>query len=420
MAGKDSGKAIADELHLYVRAVMPGAEVVPVGRLLGRNLRHPGSREGFFRYDESYLARPDAYPLDPVHLPLADQVYPASDRESGLHGVFQDSLPDGWGRIILAKRAGIHRQRFAGAHLLAALGNGGLGRLLYLEAERQRPAPDDGSINFAEIARVLAEAARHESDLDTEAAELRHLLACGSSAGGARPKVLTAKDGRHWLAKFSSIRDPHPELFVALEEAGLKLAGLAGLEVPAIERVEVGDRSLLLVERFDTTPLGGRNALVSMRSLTGAEDPFVVSYGEMARILRRFSFEPERDAEMLFRQLAVNLHLQNTDDHLQNFACLHTGEGWRLSPAYDIVPNIFQAEHILLVNGKHREVEYADLVAEGRKFGLSPRKITRLYDQVRQGLTRWREVFEECRVPMEHTRTLRASIARKWHRLARP
>ncbi|MFH7321148.1 HipA domain-containing protein, partial [Desulfurivibrio sp. D14AmB] len=175
-----------------------------------------------------------------------------------------------------------------------------------------------------------------------------------------------------------------------------------------------------LVERFDTTPQGGRNALVSMRTLTGAEDPFVISYDEMAGILRRFSFQPERDLAMLFRQLAVNLHLQNTDDHLQNFACLHTGEGWRLSPAYDIVPNIFQTEHILLVNGKHREVEYADLVAEGRRFGLSSRKIARLYDQVRSGLARWLEVFEECRVPMEHTRALRASIARKSCLLARP
>ncbi|MDF1614202.1 HipA domain-containing protein [Desulfurivibrio dismutans] len=124
---------------------------------------------------------------------------------------------------------------------MAALGCSGLGRLLFLETEqRRKAATTDNSIDFTAITRAMQEAAWHENDLDTEAAELRHLLACGSSAGGARPKVLTKKDGRHWLAKFSSIRDLHPDLFVALEEAGMELAGLAGLEVPAIERTTNG------------------------------------------------------------------------------------------------------------------------------------------------------------------------------------
>ncbi|HFQ82002.1 MAG TPA: type II toxin-antitoxin system HipA family toxin [Desulfobacterales bacterium] len=399
------------EVNLYVHALFTDGRIVLVGRLLSRNLYNRGNYEGFFRYDEAYLRNPLAYPLDPVHLPLDNGVFTAVNRELGMPEVFDDSLPDAWGRHILARKGGLEPP-YAPAHLLLALGGSGLGRLLFSESEVP-PTSVGGSIDFADIAKAITEASALEDSIAVDNAELRHLLACGSSAGGARPKVLTILDDDLWLAKFTSRQDPHPELFVALEEAGLILARRAGLEVPEIRRERAAGRDILLIRRFDVTPTKGRNALVSFRTLIGVEDHYSVSYADLAGIVSRFSHRPKDDLEGLYRQMIVNIALVNTDDHLQNFAMLHTRQGWRLSPAYDIVPNIYQGEQILLVNGKHQALNRDDILREGRKFGLSKQRCGRILTEVAARLATWPEVFTACRVPEEHTGNLRLSITRR-------
>jgi serine/threonine-protein kinase HipA len=256
-------------------------------------------------------------------------------------------------------------------------------------------------------ARVL------EANLDTEKKELKHILACGSSAGGARPKALVRMDDCLWIAKFSSIRDSAPSLFVTLEQAGMILARQAGLRVPDLNRVLVEDRDVLLIKRFDLAAAGGRNAIVSMRTLTGAEDPYLLSYADVAQVLRRVSDFPERDLELFFRWMLVNVLLQNTDDHLQNFSMLHTASGWMLSPAYDITPNIYQDSHILRINGKNSMLTRADLLSEGRRFGLSVQKSRRVLEEVLSRMANWEEVFEQCGVPALHTQKLRENIRDK-------
>ncbi|MCB2184408.1 MAG: type II toxin-antitoxin system HipA family toxin [Desulfobulbaceae bacterium] len=396
-------------INLYVYAVFPDGEIVQAGRILSRNLNTYGQYEGFFRYSSSYLDHPKAYPVDPVHLPLADKTFASAKSELGLHEVFDDSLPDAWGRHILARKGGLERSRFAPAHLLSVLGAGGLGRFLFTEKERL-PGRQDASIPFDDIFVAIQEAGKLEQSIDTETAELQHLLACGSSAGGARPKVLTRKDSQFWIAKFASRKDIHPKLFVSLEEAGLTLARMAGLDVPEFRRESVQNREILLVKRFDTTPQNGRNALVSFRSLIGVEDQYSVSYSDMAKIVRLYSDQPGLDLEQLYRQMIVNVLLVNTDDHLQNFSMLHTESGWRLSPSYDIVPNVFQLEQILQVNGKHKNITPGDILAEGQKIGLSLHKSKSLLQEVVERISGWEKVFAGSAVPPSHTGKLQEDI----------
>ncbi|MDO9042141.1 MAG: type II toxin-antitoxin system HipA family toxin [Desulfocapsaceae bacterium] len=402
-----------DAISLYVSAVMPNGEVVSVGRLLSRNLHSSDRKEGFFKYDEGYLLRQDAYPLDPIHLPLGPGNFEARRGEAGVHGVFDDSLPDAWGRTILAKRVGLDKSRFTSAHLLAALKGSGLGRLLYTEKYPAKVRCVDQSIDFKRIITAIGEAGTLEANIDTENKELKHILACGSSAGGARPKILVRMDDHLWLAKFASIRDIGPALFVSLEQAGMLLAEAAGLKTPELKRVTVESREILLVKRFDVTAAGGRNAIVSMRTLTGEEDPYLVSYADVAGVIRRISDHPDVDLESLFRWMLVNVLLQNTDDHLQNFSMLHTDSGWMLSPAYDITPNIYQENHILQINGKDGMFTGEDLISEGRRFGLSAQKCRRLLLEVYVKLAGWEDVFEQCGVPGQHTQTLRERIKQK-------
>lgn len=402
-----------DSISLYVSAVMPDGEVVYVGRLLSRNLHSSDRKEGFFKYDGGYLLRQDAYPLDPIHLPLGPGIFEARRGETGVHGVFDDSLPDAWGRTILAKRAGLDKSRLTSARLLAALKGSGLGCLLYAEKYPAKVRCVDQSIDFKRISAAIGEAGVLEANIDTGNKELKHILACGSSAGGARPKVLVRMEDHLWLAKFSSIRDIGPALFVSLEQAGMLLAQEAGLKIPELKRVTVENREILLVKRFDVTTAGGRNAIVSMRTLTGEEDPYLVSYADVAGVIRRISDRPDVDLESLFRWMLVNVLLQNTDDHLQNFSMLHTDSGWMLSPAYDITPNIYQESHILQINGKDGMFTREDIVSEGRRFGLSLQKCRRLLLEVYAKLAGWEDVFEQCGVPGQHTQTLRESIKQK-------
>lgn len=398
------------EISLYVSAVFPDGQILPVGRLLSRNLLRPAAYEGFFKYSPAYLAHPLAYPIDPVHLPLAATIFAAGNRETGIHAVFDDSLPDAWGRHILARKGGLEQTRYAPAHLLGVLQGAGLGRLVFSERE-EAPALREGSIDFADIAQAIDEAGQLESSIDVATADLRHLLACGSSAGGARPKVLTRQGGDFWIAKFASRKDLHPDLSVALEEAGLTLAALAGLSVPLFKRQTVGGRGVLLIRRFDMTPQSGRNALLSFRTLIGVEDQYAVSYADLAEQVRRLSFQPQIDLELLYRQMIVNVLLVNTDDHLQNFAMLHTEQGWCLSPAYDIVPNIYQTEQILQVNGKHAGLRGADILREGQAFGLSRQRCRKvLADVLARISAEWQGVFAACRVPEEHTGRLKSHI----------
>lgn len=407
-----------DAISLYVSAVIPDGEVVSVGRLLSRNLHSSDRKEGFFKYDEGYLLRQDAYPLDPIHLPLRPGNFEARRGESGVHGVFDDSLPDAWGRTILAKRAGLDKSRLTSARLLTALKGSGLGRLLYTEKYPAKVRCVDQSIDFKQISAAIGEAGALEANIDTENKELKHILACGSSAGGARPKVLVRRDDHLWLAKFSSIRDIGPALFVSLEQAGMLLAQGAGLKIPDLKRVTVENREILLVKRFDVTTAGGRNAIVSMRTLTGEEDPYLVSYADVAQVVRRISDHPDADLESLFRWMLVNVLLQNTDDHLQNFSMLHTDSGWMLSPAYDITPNIYQESHILQINGKDGMFTGEDIVSEGRRFGLSSQKCRRLLEEVHVKLAVWEDVFEQCGVPGQQTQALRESIRRRRRMMA--
>lgn len=302
-----------------------------------------GRAEGAFRYAREYLEREDAFALDPVSLPLKAE--PFSIAHPGIFGVFEDSLPDDWGRKLLVRKHNIPRHEQNLAALLSFLGSAGLGALSFSDHGQTDTSPPD--VSARQLSALLRAAEQYERGAIKDS-DLALLLGAGSSPGGARPKALVYDEGvdTHYLAKFPSIKDNVD--VVRIEAATISLAAKAGLVVPATTVIQCGGKPVLLVERFDIIP-SGRRHMISLQTLLRVQGYYQSRYLDILNVIRKYSAAPLVDSERLFRQMVYNAVIGNTDDHLKNFWMVHSHTaGWRLSPSFDLVPDIgHRVEHVL-------------------------------------------------------------------------
>ena len=213
-------------LKCDIRITFPDGDKVMCGTILCQDPDPRGWIEGAFRYAPGYLDDSRAFPLDPEVLPLSNREFRAK-RSTGVHAVFEDCLPDDWGRRLLVRKANLERTRQSVPHLLLALGGSGLGALSY-------ESIDDNKIHNAELMElpdILEAALCFEQGKTVSDEGLCALFRAGSSPGGARPKVLVRGSGDIlWIAKFPSARDTLS--MVPIEAATMDLAKSAGIDVP--------------------------------------------------------------------------------------------------------------------------------------------------------------------------------------------
>jgi serine/threonine-protein kinase HipA len=384
------------DLYIFMR--LPDGRRLVAARVLHAR-RADGSFVGHFRYERQWLDLPDAFPLDPVNLPLGTRVFQVTSR-TGLWGVLEDGLPDAWGRRLLQARHGIDVSGANNFDLLLLTGWAEPGATGFARTPQMRRKPLQ-PMDLDMTGQAISASEAFEQEADTG-----HLpdffISGGSSAGGARPKVLACSGTDQYLVKFPSINDPGPDTMARLEFFGLSCIRAAGIPVPRFFPVTAAGRRLALaIKRFDISDTGGRLHFLSMQSLLGSEEQLGLPYAKMADILRRVSAEPEQDIGHLFKQMVVNILIANRDDHLKNFAMIYSPpvRGFRLTPAYDVVPNLWQQEHILSVADKTSRISREDLLSEGRRFGLSGRRCRRLLDEAVTGVARAlddnREVLEQ-------------------------
>lgn len=320
-----------------------------VGRLLMRARRDRESAT--FEYDETWLAHPERFSLEPALTLGPGPFHTPSDQP--LFGAIGDSAPDRWGLVLMrrAERRRAERERQTPRtlreldYLMMVDDEARMGALRFaLQAEgpflaqyASRRIPP-----LIELPRLLSAAENALNDTDTEE-DLRLLLAPGSSLGGARPKAsIRDRDGSLAIAKFPSKGD---EINTVLWEAtALTLAAKAGIPVP-VWRIESVPREahkladpVLLLRRFDRDGVL-RLPFLSAMSMLGAKDNEPRSYLEFVDILRRYGAAPKEDMKALWRRIVFSILISNTDDHLRNHGFLWAGPaGWRLSPAYDLNP----------------------------------------------------------------------------------
>ncbi len=402
-------------LKLDVNLTFPDGRTIFCGELFTTNPSARGKIEGSFRYTINYLEHPKAFALDPEHLPLGPEEYFA-ERPEGVHGVFEDALPDDWGRALLAKKAKLSRAEQTIPKLLEAIGANGLGALSF-SSDKALPV-EDTSAGMQDIEAITEAAMKYDAGLPVDDDYLGVLLSCGSSPGGARPKALVKdNDGTHWIAKFPKLNDNyHVE---PIEAATLHLAGNAGIQVPDFILQNAGKRQALLIKRFDLSARGGRNHMISMQTLLGADGYYHLSYSNMFSVLRQHSTRPEKDTERLYRQMIFNSAIGNTDDHLKNFTMLHNERGFSLSPAYDLLPDIHE-------NREHRLSfpQGGGTLPPGRKIlkriGILYKvpNPDRIIGEVLQSMAGWKDMFQKYCAPKDEILRIGKSIAPRLERLA--
>ena len=398
-------------MMLTVWLTLPASEVIKAGELAIDDPDDRGALKGQFRYIPEYLENPKAFPLDPLHLPLSADTIDADRPHAGVHGVFEDSLPDDWGRRLLVRRYKLGRKDQRIPQLLRLSGNQGLGALSYLEEGRPDLKTTGVPLRHLQELALLAE--RFEQDGAVDDDELSMLFQAGSSPGGARPKALIKDESGAYLAKFASARDQLD--VVSLEAAVMELARKADIETADSRLLALGSRKCLLVKRFDINEAGGRNHLVSMQSLLKADGYYYAGYRDMAEVIRHVSALPARDLHKLYRQMVFNAMIGNTDDHLKNFLMLHDDEGWRLSPAFDLVPNIgFNREHVLRIGYDNRPPDLETLLQEAGHFGLKRRQQAReVVMEVHKAVLEWNTVFAARNVPEKDAESIGRDISRR-------
>ena len=359
-------------------------------RLVGEmvcDIGENGRARGAFRYSQEYLDSSDAFALDPVSLPLRPELHEVD--HPGVFNVFEDSLPDDWGKKLLVRKYNISRQNQNIPSLLMAIGSSGLGALAYANHDVPKQPTVDTSI--LHLSTLLDEAEKFEHG-ETRDSEISLLLGAGSSPGGARPKALVFDEvtDTQYIAKLPSVKDLVD--VVKVEAATMSLAEKSGIHVAPTRLEACGSRHVLLVERFDVVP-SGRRHMISLQTLLKAHGYYTFRYIDVLNVIRKYSADPAVDSDCLFRQMVFNAVVTNTDDHLKNFWMVYgVGEGWRLSPAFDLVPDIGQkGEHVLFFDlngyypGRHK------LEKLGISWGVS--NAEKIVDQVFSATSNWKKEF---------------------------
>ena len=173
--------------------------------------------------------------------------------------------------------------------------------------------------------------------------ELGLALLQGTSVGGARPKCLIEDHNKQFIAKFSLTADQYD--IIKAEYIAMRLASLIPINVPKVHLTSVLGKTILLVERFDRTGFNNgfsRHILLSGLSLLGLNEleARYASYLDLADVLRQSFLNPEQDLQELYKRLIFNVLIGNTDDHARNYSAFWDGQHLRLTPAYDLLPQL--------------------------------------------------------------------------------
>lgn len=352
------------KLHVYLNLC---GERSPVGILASKG------GEIYFEYAESFLK--SGIELSPFKLPLGRGVFHDGRKTfDGLFGLFNDSLPDGWGCLLLdrkLRRRGSSYEAISPLERLALIGRNPMGALEYEPADEEAEGIGELSLDSlsGEVDRLLSNEASKGLD---------ELLALSGSSGGARPKIVAwvspdrdkivrsavcpAAGYTEWIIKFSQRSDPDD---LGETEYRTSLAAKAsGVSMPPTHLFPSKRcAGYFGVQRFDRAAEGKVHMQTACGLLHASHRYSSLDYESLLKLTLVLTRNAE-DVEEMVRRMCFNVGIGNMDDHSKNFSFLFTRRtGWRLAPAYDLTPSSgISGEHTAMVNGKGRDITDDDLI----------------------------------------------------------
>lgn len=366
-----------------------------IRRMVG--LLYENAGRVFFEYSPDFLQSGIA--LSPFKLPLKPGVFEDEKRTfDGLFGLFNDSLPDGWGCLLLdrkLRKRALSYDSITPLSRLSMIGRNPMGALEYEPADEA--AEEVGNVELdslsGEVDKILA---GNDSDV------LDELLKLNGSSGGARPKIVSyVSDDRQqiihgganppagftpWIIKFSERYD---KLNSGETEYRYSLAAKeAGIDMPPTHLFpSKNGGGYFGVQRFDRTPQGKVHVHTACGLLHASHRFSCLDYENLLKLTLVLTRDITQAEEMV-RRMVFNVKSGNRDDHSKNFSfLLNKNFEWRLAPAYDLTPSAgINGEQTAMVNGKGRNITDDDLIAAAKVADIPASAVRSIINTVESAL----------------------------------
>ena len=411
-----------EEKVIYVYADFLKFQQEPVGRLFVSRSR--GNELCSFEYDRNWLQKGFSV-LDPDLQMFEGRQYVSGDKR--LFGIFADSCPDRWGRKLMNRREELRarsaqekpRKLTESDYLLGVFDESRMGGLRFktdpfgefLSNDPTYATPPWTSLRELEQASISIE----QDNVSVDGKWLRQLLAPGSSLGGARPKAsVMAPDGSLWIAKFPSKDDTFDS--GAWEMTVHDLSAMCGITVPEARTERFSKLgTTFLVKRFDRE--GKRrvhfsSAMTMLGKTDGAGNTDGSSYLEIASFLRANGAAPKEDLFELWCRIVFSMAVSNTDDHFRNHGFLLSESGWKLSPMYDVNPDIYGEFLSLNVDADNAAIDFETAIDAAPYYGIEKERaaeqVERIKTLVREN---WRKTASKYGISRSEAERMRPAFS---------
>lgn len=383
---------------------------------------------GVFEYEARFLR--SGLEIAPLTMPLSQSREPYQFLQnrtkcfSGLPGLLADSLPDAFGRQIIAEwfaGKGLPVQSITPLDYLCYVGKRGMGALEFEPCQAVEGLEESSELHLKELTAlaesVFSERKHFRTLLQKSDKKVVDILKVGTSAGGAKPKAIIAyneatgevRSGQvkapdgfdYWLLKFDGgtyseheEKSNNPKGIGQVEYAYYLMAQACDIQMSECRLLADGNQHHFMTRRFDRISSGEKLHMQTAAGLAHLDRDERHSYEEIFALLRRMNLGMPSQ-EQLYRRMVFNVVMRNHDDHTKNFSFLMNSQGeWSLAPAYDMCyaytpGGRWTDRHQLSLNGKQSDFTRADLQQVAENMGI--RKSGVIIDQIVEVASRWKE-----------------------------
>lgn len=344
-------------------------------RIVGRLTMTPDGKKCAFQYKEDWLI--NGFSISPIELPLKPELFIAKETPFwGNFGIFEDSLPDGYGRYLLnrmLRKQNIDETTLTPIQRLSIVGTSGMGALCYIPEimpNEQKTLPQLQQLQEMAL-EVLSDSNNNNIDV---------LYFNSGNSGGCRPKCLYHDNEGDWIVKFRHTYDPHD---MGKMEYNYNIAARnSGITVPDFKLLE---NKYFATKRFDLDDRQRLHIATAGALLNESIHQPMLDYRTLLHLTGFLTQDPLQVEEM-FRRMVFNIVTENKDDHAKNFSFIYRDNKWHLAPAYDLThsPIGCNGEHATSVN-MNGNPTLNDVLTVGQSIKIKKERCLEIISQVTVG-----------------------------------